>query len=1236
MHHVFEERDLLARTAKDETEPSKLVPSLNELWEEESRRRMRAGLPPTIPPPKSVEGGRVLPEGEHPKWQAGDRLWQFIEARLQEEQKSFEKRPPSRAKFTKTHALDQHIVTLFESVDLFHPRSSIAATQADPSNPYSSQMAGLTQVAPASERETERPDPREARSRSPVLFGNEHEPTSDSSLPRTRSSGAPAAEDAPPGAGVWDISASMDEVFHHSQVDQDFFQSQAFQKQVQDAEESYLQEEVGEAEADEGEGENGPAGEGSTTPQVSPGKKTPSRSRPGTPSRRQDVQPSTPSRGPDRAAASSFVTPSKRPAHSAVRSSPLSKKSTSTFSSRPFKLAKTGSQSSPTRLGSKSRKSRVTFADSPSIEMASSTQPAPTPASISYQFAFLAPTREDVMDSFAEFNLPREDHQAPYYSLPEDVPDRPREYAGRSFTFKSITLPYLSEFTFRTRDSPPAKQKDDATGRIHAWEFSRSCPSRDEVTSWLAAERASAADVRKRRRKRLASQIERMTQQQDSDSYGFKTSQLKGSTRIEREKQHMSTLAIETFACSRKDLLPDPEQDRIEAIAYSFQNEDENLEDTGSRSGLRTGVLVVAREGVDARKLGLACELHVVESEELIFAALIALVRRFDPEVLVGYEIHNGSWGYVIDRARSFDLDMVLELGRVREGSTGAAKGKADSWGYTQTSALRITGRHILNIWRLMRGEVALTQYTYENIVYHLLHRRVAKFSPATLTEWYRSTRVPELVARVLRYFVAHAEGDLEIIDSSELVFRTAEFARIYGVDFFSVLSRGSQFKVESVMFRIAKPESFALPSPNAAQVASQNAAECIPLIMEPQSAFFKGPLVVVDFQSLYPSVMIGYNICYSTCLGRVSDFKGVQKFGFSELTLPKGLLTLLKDDISISPNGLVYVKPHIRRSTLAKMLSEILDTRVMVKGSMKGVKDDRAFLRQQNARQLSLKLLANVTYGYTSASFSGRMPCVEIADSIVQYGRETLERSIQLIEAEEKWGAKVVYGDTDSLFIYLEGRTKEDAFKIGNDIANTVTAHNPKPVKLKFEKVYLPCVLLAKKRYVGYKFEHPEDEIPVFEAKGIETVRRDGNAALQRIQEACLRILFRTRDLSQVKGFLQRQWRKILEGRINVQDFIIAKEVRLGSYSETGVPPPGAAVATRKMLRDPRAEPQHAERVPYVITQGEPKAKLNDQAVPPEQMLENPWVEVSCGRRPLSLTLSHFQVSPPECALLH
>lgn len=114
--------------------------------------------------------------------------------------------------------------------------------------------------------------------------------------------------------------------------------------------------------------------------------------------------------------------------------------------------------------------------------------------------------------------------------------------------------------------------------------------------------------------------------------------------------------------------------------------------------------------------------------------------------------------------------------------------------------------------------------------------------------------------------------------------------------------------------------------------------------------------------------------------------------------------MELVKDEINggspdpcclhliVAPNGLLYVKPTVRRALLAKMLSEILDTRIMIKSSMNSDGNDKSFVKLQNSRQLVLKYIANVTYGYASASFSGRMPCAEIADSIVQSGRETLE----------------------------------------------------------------------------------------------------------------------------------------------------------------------------------------------------------------------------------------------------
>ena len=67
---------------------------------------------------------------------------------------------------------------------------------------------------------------------------------------------------------------------------------------------------------------------------------------------------------------------------------------------------------------------------------------------------------------------------------------------------------------------------------------------------------------------------------------------------------------------------------------------------------------------------------------------------------------------------------------------------------------------------------------------------------------------------------------------------------------------------------------------------------------------------------------------------------------------------------------------------------------------------------------------------------------------------------------------SKVVYGDTDSVFVLFPGRSRSAAFEAGEAMVRAVNEANPKPVKLKFEKVYQPCILQTKKRYVGYMFE--------------------------------------------------------------------------------------------------------------------------------------------------------------------
>ncbi|KAI0963568.1 hypothetical protein AcW1_000610 [Taiwanofungus camphoratus] len=818
-----------------------------------------------------------------------------------------------------------------------------------------------------------------------------------------------------------------------------------------------------------------------------------------------------------------------------------------------------------------------------------------------YVYAHLPPSTSELVGSVDNYGIPSKIYRDPYYSKQSDVPEKPREYAGLVFHLKGGDV--LEEWHSASRtlvDNSALKR----TTKLHSigisgWEYASSAPSPGRVRGWLEDEKYQKYNSNPRPKQ--TSQIEGPTQ---LNPYGLKGSLAKRS-KLTPERQNMSVFALEIFALSRDDRRPDPAIDEIVAVFYSFRDSDVDYSDGDGAFVCDSGIIVVENAQFDMHRLR-STSFETVPTELDLLNRLVDVVVDIDPDVIVGWEVQAASWGYLSARADTYGLDIGDQISRAPGRHIGVG---SDQWGMRTMSTFKVAGRHVLNLWRIMRAEQNFTSYTFENVVFHILRRRVPRYSSRTLTEWYYST-VPNHTSNILHYFSRRASMVLEILDMADVITKNVEFARVFGVDFFSVLSRGSQFKVESFMFRIAKPESFVLLSPSKQDVGKQNAAECMPLIMEPLSAFYNSPLVVLDFQSLYPSIMIAYNYCYSTCLGRITDFKGQNKFGVTELRQPVGLLDTLHDHINVAPNGIMYVKQDVRKGLLGRMLTELLDTRVMVKQAMKGVKDDKALRRILDARQLGLKFIANVTYGYTSATYSGRMPAVEIADSIVQSGRETLEKAIRVIDSTEKWGAKVVYGDTDSLFVYLRGKTKEQAFRIGYDMAEAITALNPAPVKLKFEKVmrtvYLPCVLMAKKRYVGFKFENPDDKEPGFDAKGIETVRRDGIPAQQKMTETCLKILFRTQDLSKVKDYCCRSWTQIMENKVSIQDFIFAKEVRMGTYSDKIPPPPGVTVAARRMVEDPNDEPQYGERIPYVIVRGEPNSRLVDRAVAPDELLKN------------------------------
>ncbi|KAG1669837.1 DNA polymerase zeta catalytic subunit [Nymphon striatum] len=310
--------------------------------------------------------------------------------------------------------------------------------------------------------------------------------------------------------------------------------------------------------------------------------------------------------------------------------------------------------------------------------------------------------------------------------------------------------------------------------------------------------------------------------------------------------------------------------------------------------------------------------------------------------ILVGYEIQMSSWGYLIERASHLDINLCSLLSRIPDcTSSSHANDEINRYGADHMSEINIAGRIVLNGWRIFRSHVTLNIYTFENVLFHVLHQRTPAFTHKTLNKWFSKSNSSQKW-KVIEYYMTRVEGLMKMLQQIDCIGHTSELARVFGIQFYEVLTRGTQIRVESLMLRSLRSRNFIAVSPSVQQRSQSLAAEFIPLVMEPKTNFYKDPVVVLDFQSLYPSICIAYNYCYSTCLGRVDYLTKSEnvKFGCLNLNVTSSMLQELKNDITVSPSGHVFVKNNIRQGILPQLLNEILTTRIMVKQSMKEWKD--------------------------------------------------------------------------------------------------------------------------------------------------------------------------------------------------------------------------------------------------------------------------------------------------------
>ncbi|KAG0255187.1 DNA-directed DNA polymerase delta [Actinomortierella ambigua] len=576
------------------------------------------------------------------------------------------------------------------------------------------------------------------------------------------------------------------------------------------------------------------------------------------------------------------------------------------------------------------------------------------------------------------------------------------------------------------------------------------------------------------------------------------------------------------------------------------------------------------------------------EREEDLLKTWSEFVRRVDPDVVIGYNTSNFDFPYLLDRARHLNVHDFAFLGRLNDIRTEAKDTKFSSkaYGTRENKAINMEGRLQLDMLQVMQRDYKLRSYTLNAVCAEFLGEQKEDVHHSIITELQNGNE--ETRRRLAIYCLKDAYLPQRLMDKLMCLINYIEMARVTGVPFNYLLARGQQIKVVSQLYRKAIEKDFVIPAVNTQGMDEQYEGATV---IEPRRGYYDVPIATLDFASLYPSIMMAHNLCYTTLLTR----EMIQK------------CNLVKDvDYVITPNNDSFVTAEKRKGLLPIILEDLLSARKRAKTDLKKETDPfkRAVL---DGRQLALKISANSVYGFTGATV-GKLPCLQISSSVTAYGRVMIERTKQEVElrytVENGYThtAEVIYGDTDSVMVKFGVKTLEEAMELGKEAAEFVTTKFVKPIKLEFEKVYFPYLLINKKRYAGLYWTNPK-KYDKMDTKGIETVRRDNCRLVQSVIDTCLRKILIDRDVVGAQEYTKQIIADLLQNKIDMAQLVITKALSKTDYANKQA---HVELAERMRVRDAGSAPALGDRVAYVIIKGSKGTAAYDKSEDPLYVLEN------------------------------
>ena len=462
------------------------------------------------------------------------------------------------------------------------------------------------------------------------------------------------------------------------------------------------------------------------------------------------------------------------------------------------------------------------------------------------------------------------------------------------------------------------------------------------------------------------------------------------------------------------------------------------------------------------------------------------LVQKEDPDLITGYNIDGYDMPLLEERMRFNKIQF--KIGR---DFIPPRRIMDQYW--------RLHGRVIDDTWWEVRKVLHPKHETLNYVSNMLLNEGKENVNRLDIeNEWAKRP------ADVIKYCIKDARLALMIYRKIRILDRNLYLSTVSMLPLDDVTNGGTSTYVDSLLIRRADRENIGVPM-SSSKFSNDTYEGGYVHTMDP--GLFD-MIVVLDFKSMYPSMIIKYNICFTT---------------------------LSSEGTIVAPNGAKFLSADVKKGLIPELLEQLMKKRDEVKRQMKM---DKANYEYLDGLQAAIKVLMNTFYGVLGTSFY-RFTNREISSAITAFARNTIT---SIIDDLEKTGNKVIYGDTDSIFIESGKETLDEAIEYGNRLSSEISEREQ--LVLEFEKIMDPLFSHgAKKRYAG-KIVYPPSSAGQILVRGYETRRTDSfdlqSEALSKVFDLIL-----SRDVEGAKKYAEDLIREVAEGKIDNSKLVISRSVK-------------------------------------------------------------------------------------------